>query len=185
MVRDILDSKDSRLRLLSKPVKTIDKKITSLINDLKDTLIVQEDPEGIGLAAPQIGKNLRIFIMKPGSEITTIINPEILSVVKRRILSRKHPQGKKYALDSGKKIMEGCLSLPHYYGPITRAAKITIKYLDENGKSVIKTFEKLDSQIIQHEIDHLNGALFVDRLIEQKKPLYEYVDGEWEKVELL
>ena len=81
--------------------------------------------------------------------------------------------------------MEGCLSLPHFYGPLKRPPKIKIEYLDEDGNKKIDTFEGLEAQIIQHEIDHLEGVLFIDRLLEQKEKLYEYVDGEWEEVDLI
>ena len=80
--------------------------------------------------------------------------------------------------------MEGCLSLPHFYGNIKRSQKIKIKFLDEKGQAHIQTFNGLDAQIVQHEIDHLNGRLFIDELIKQKKPLFEYKNGEWEEVEL-
>src|SRR4029079_14253998 len=82
-------------------------------------------------------------------------------------------------------IMEGCLSLPHFYGPLTRARKLTLQYLDEKGTIQTKSYEGLMAQIVLHEIDHLDGVLFLDRLLEQKKPLYEYRNGEWEEVELL
>ena len=84
-----------------------------------------------------------------------------------------------------RKTLEGCLSLPHYYGPLTRSPKITINYLNEISEKVTEAFEGIYAQIIQHEIDHLEGVLFIDRLIEQKKSLYEYKDGEWEDVELI
>ena len=186
MIRDIVNAKDPRLRVTSKPLKKIDKKIRELINDLKETLDVQNDPEGIGLAAPQIGKNVRVFVMKPHEEIRTVINPRILKIYESstdKPLKKKpgkHKKGKK-----DKKIMEGCLSLPHFYGPIARAKKVTIEYLDENGEKKSQTFVGLEAQIVLHEIDHLDGKLFIDRLIEQKKPLFEYKNGEWEEVDLL
>jgi len=177
MLREILNAKDPRLREVSKPVKAIDKKIKALVKDLKDTLVVQKDPEGVGLAAPQIGKNVRVFVMMPEKEIKVVINPEIVSLVTKKSVKDK-PEPK------GKRIMEGCLSLPHYYGPIARIKKIVLNYLSEDGNEKKETFEGMDAQIIQHEIDHLNGVLFIDRLFEQKKPLYEYRDGEWEQVDL-
>ena len=179
MIREILEATNPKLRQKSKSVKKIDKKVLSVIADLKETLVVQNDPEGIGLAAPQIGKNIRIFIMKPDDIITTIINPKILKIYKTPDHGLKSKKAKKV-----KRIMEGCLSLPHYYGPIVRARKVNIEFLDEDGVKQKKTFSGLDSQIVLHEIDHLNGMLFVDRLLEQKKPLYEFIDGEWEKVEI-
>ena len=177
MVRPILKSTDPRLREKSKRVEKTDKKVVALITDLKDTLKVQNDPEGVGLAAPQIGKNVRIFIFTKGKEMVTIINPEIIKISES---IKKKPK----KADKKTKIMEGCLSLPHFYGPLKRKDKITISYLDEGGKQKTDTFIDFDAQIVQHEIDHLNGILFVDRLLEQKKPLYEYVNGGWEKVEI-
>jgi len=176
MIRQILDVKQSTLREKSKPVIAVDKKIKELIRDMIETLNVQKDPEGVGLAASQIGKNLRVFVMKPKNKVFVVINPEIVSVSKEKNMPTS---------EEGKKIMEGCLSLPHYYGPLKRAKKITIKYLDENGTEKTEEFKGLNAQIVQHEIDHLNGVLFVDRLLEAKTPLYEYMDGEWEKVDLI
>ncbi|OGM08226.1 peptide deformylase [Candidatus Woesebacteria bacterium RBG_13_36_22] len=175
MIREILDAQNPILRQKSKPVRKIDKKVKSIIKDLVDTLEAQIDPEGVGLAAPQIGKNITVFIMKPKNEIKVIINPEIIKI--------RHIQKKK-SQDPKKNIMEGCLSLPHYYSPIKRALKVTLKYLDLNGQEKIEDFFKIEAQIIQHEVDHLKGELFVDRILEQKKPLYEYIDGEWEEVEI-
>lgn len=173
MVKKILKADNPKLRKRSKPVKEVDKKILSLIADLKETLVAQKEPEGIGLAAPQIGKNLKIFVVKVHDELKIFINPEITAVL------RKKSQGKE------KEIMEGCLSVPHYYGPLKRAKKIRVKYLTPEGEKRVETFEGLPAQIIQHEIDHLDGILFVDRLLEQKKPLYKLEADEWEKVDLM
>jgi peptide deformylase len=173
MIRKIVPVTDPVLRKKSKPVKKVDKKIKSLIGDLKDTLLAQKNPEGVGLAAPQIGKNLEIFAMKQGKEITIVINPKILSI----------KVTKKITKDT--KTLEGCLSLPNFYGPLIRSKKITIKYLSEEGKKVTNTFKGFSAQIIQHEIDHLNGVLFVDHLLEKKQPLYEYKSGSWSKVKLI
>ncbi|OGM15285.1 peptide deformylase [Candidatus Woesebacteria bacterium RBG_19FT_COMBO_42_9] len=173
MVRKILEAKDPFLRQVAKPVGAIDKKIKDVVKDLKDTLNVQKDPEGVGLAAPQIGKSLRIFYIshKEASEI--FINPEITS----RGPIRKSPE-------KGK-IMEGCLSLPNYYGPLERSGSVTVNYRSEEGAQKTKTIKGFLAQIIQHEVDHLNGVLFVDRLLEQKKKLYKLAsDDEWEEVDI-
>jgi peptide deformylase len=175
VIKEILDAQNPSLRRPSKAVSKIDKKVRQVIGDLIDTLSVQNDPEGVGLAAPQIGKNLKIFIMKPKKDAKVVINPEIVRVSK---IKKTHKPDKK------KSIMEGCLSLPHYYSPIKRSPKVTLKYMDELGNEKTETFEGMDAQIIQHEVDHLNGVLFIDRLLEQKKPLFEYVEGEWEQVDL-
>lgn len=173
MVMQIVGAKNPNLRKKSKSVKKVDKKIKNLIREMKKTLLAQEDPEGVGLAAPQVGKNLRLFIMKPDSKITTIINPKVISISKNKIKEK------------GESLMEGCLSLPHFYSPLERANSITIKYQDESGKSHKRTFEGYEAQIVQHEIDHLNGIVFVDQVLKQKQPLYEYINGEWEEVDLV
>lgn len=176
MIRKILLSNDPVLRRKSKPVGKIDKKVKDLVKDLKDTLAVQKDPEGVGLAAPQIGKNLRIFAAKYKGFERVVINPEIVKIENK-------PQSVK-SKQSKKEILEGCLSLPYYYGPLKRAPKITIKYLDENGKSVTETFDGFHAQIMMHEIDHLEGVLFIDHLLSEGKPLYKIEGDEWEEVEL-
>jgi peptide deformylase len=177
MIKPILQSGDQVLRAKSKNITKIDKKILDLIKDMKDTLVVQKDPEGIGLAAPQIGKNFRIFLMKPKKteDATVIINPKIVSISTAK---SKKPKAKS-------DIMEGCLSLPHFYGPLTRAQKLTLEFMNEKWEKQTKSFENLMAQIVLHEIDHLDGVLFIDRLLEQKKPLYEFKDGEWEEIELV
>jgi len=176
MIRKILLSKNPILRLKSKPVAKVDKKVLDLIRDLKDTLSIQKEPEGVGLAAPQIGKNLRVFYANYKGFERVVINPEIISIEK---VKRQEVKGK-----SKKEILEGCLSLPYYYGPLKRASKITVKYLSELGKSVTETFEGFNAQIIMHEIDHLEGVLFVDHLLKEKKPLYKVQGDEWEEMEL-
>jgi peptide deformylase len=177
MIQKILQSKDPLLRKISKPVAKVDKKVLTIVKDLKETLSVQKEPEGVGLAAPQIGKLLRIFVANYKGFERVVINPEIIKIEK---VAAK-PSGKL----PKKEILEGCLSLPYYYGPLKRAAKITVKYLNEKGESVTETFEGFNAQIIMHEIDHLEGILFIDRLIKEKKPLYKVEGDEWEEVELI
>ncbi|KKR10581.1 MAG: Peptide deformylase [Candidatus Woesebacteria bacterium GW2011_GWA1_39_21] len=174
MIQKIVSVKDPTLRIPSKNITRFDKKTYKLINDLKDTLVIQNDPVGVGLAAPQIGKNLRVFAIKPDATVKIIANPEIISVAKEA----------KDLIDHDTKLMEGCLSLPNLYGPLKRPSTVKINYLDDKGEKVTKLFSGFEAQIILHEIDHLNGILFIDRLLEQKKPLYELVNGEWEKVEI-
>jgi peptide deformylase len=177
MVQKIIQSGEKKLREVSKPVLKVDKKILRLVQDLKDTLAVQKDPEGVGLAAPQIGVNLRIFAINFKNLKRIVINPEIIEI------SNSSPTTRNRKTKS--EILEGCLSLPHYYGPLKREDYVKVKYLDENGKEVIEEFKDFDAQIILHEIDHLNGFLFIDRLLEQKKKLYKLDEkDEWEEVEL-
>lgn len=176
MVQKIIQSGEKKLREISKPVTKVDKKVSRLVQDLKDTLAVQKDPEGVGLAAPQIGVNLRVFAIEFKNLKRIVINPEIIEV---HSTEYKVPRKKK------DEILEGCLSLPHYYGPLKRESYIKIKYLNETGKKIVEEFKDFNAQIILHEIDHLNGFLFIDRLLEQKKKLYKLdKNDEWEEVEI-
>jgi peptide deformylase len=177
MIQKILLSSDPVLRQKSKPVLKVDKKVSKLIQDLKDTLRVQKEPEGVGLAAPQIGKNFRIFVANYKGFERVVVNPEVLNIEKITPKSQKQK--------SKKEILEGCLSLPYYYGPLKRAPKITVKYLNEKGQEITETFEGFNAQIIMHEIDHLEGILFVDHLLKEKKPLYKVDGDEWEEIELI
>ena len=173
MIVKILQSGEPKLREVSKPVGKIDKKIKTIIKDLKNTLSIQRQPEGVGLAAPQIGKNIRIFVINYKNIKRVIINPEIVET------SNKKDAGKKRRIT-----MEGCLSLPNYYGELKRAAYIKLRYLNEEGKDVVEDFKDFYAQIVLHEIDHLEGKLFIDQLIKQGKPMYKLVGNEWEEVEL-
>ncbi len=180
MIRKIVTAKVPSLRQKSKAVGKIDKKVKELITDMKDTLKAQKDPEGVGLAAPQIGKNFRIFLISYEGIDRVVINPKVLEISKDKQTTKT--KGKK----KGDDLLEGCLSLPHYYGPLSRNSKVKIEYLNENGKGVTEEFKDFLAQIVLHEIDHLDGILFIDRIIEQNSPLYKFhKDGDWEKVELV
>lgn len=207
-IRKIVTTKDAGLREKSRPVGGVDKKLLQLVKDLEDTLSAQNDPEGVGLAAPQIGVNLRVFIMRYRGKIVPIINPEIISMSEKtnepeeqQTINNKEPAFAKAS--AGKQndyIMEGCLSLPYYYGPVKRTWEVTLKYqvLKERGTrhpstslgtswalgTRIKTFKDFSAKIIQHEVDHLDGKIFVDRLLEQKRKLYEMKGKRWEEVEI-
>lgn len=178
MIRKILNVKEKTLREPSKHVAKIDKKIKELIIDMEDTLAAQSDPEGVGLAAPQIGRNLQIFLMKYEDIEKVVINPKIIKSEKEELV--KNGKRKKR-----NKLLEGCLSLPHYYGPLKRPTHITLEYMDETGKKVVEEFNGFLAQIVQHEVDHLNGVLFIDRILEQNAPLYHFHGEEWEEVELV
>lgn len=174
MILKIVTSEDKLLRTRSKEIKKVDKKIKNLIKNMKDTLLDQKDPEGVGLAGPQVGKNIRLFVMrKMDNSLKAIINPKVISKSKKEEVSQ----------DKGE-ILEGCLSVPYLYGPLKRAKTITIEFLDENGKKQKEKFEGFEATIVQHEIDHLEGTLFIDRLLKAKKPLYKLNEfDEWEEVD--
>ncbi len=183
MIRKIVPVKDPKLRQETKEVKVIDKKILNLLEDMRNTLHAQNDPQGVGLAATQLGYPYKIFMMVDRGKIITIFNPKIIKLSK----SDNDPKG-----DNEEYIMEGCLSLPHFYGPVKRSWKTELKYDKavkmENGKWIIEncheTFEGFVAQIIQHETDHLNGKLFIDRLLEQNRQLYQLRNKEWIEVEI-
>ena len=174
MVLKIVDIKDPVLRKKAKHIAQVDKKIRSLISDMQETLRAQKDPEDIGLAAPQVGKSLAMFVVDFENLKKVVINPVILD---------QH-QPKTKVPSKRSKLLEGCLSLPNYYSPIRRGNYIKIKYLDIDGKEVIEDFHNFNAQVIQHEIDHLNGVLFVDHVLKQNSPLYKFSGDDWEEVDL-
>jgi peptide deformylase len=147
---------DPVLRQKSKRVKTIDGSILKLIENMLET--VRAAPGRAGLAAPQVGVPLRVIVIDiPGAENVVLINPEI---VKR---SGERP------------VTEGCLSVPGYYGEIKRAESVTAKGRDASGKEIRIKAEELLAQALEHEIDHLNGILYIDHLESQDK-LYKVED---------
>ncbi len=176
MIRKIVKTGHPVLRKTAKPVKRIDRKVLQLIEDLKDTLKTQKDPEGVGLAACQIGENMRVFAMvRSDKSILIVINPEILSV---KEMTQKE-------IEKEPSLMEGCLSLPNYYTPLSRSKEVKLRYMTEKGETKEEVFKNFEAQIVQHEVDHLEGIMFVDRLLEQKKTLYKLVGNEWEEVEII
>lgn len=139
---------DPVLRAKAKPVETVTDEHRKLIEDMYETMYANN---GVGLAAPQIGLSLRIAVLaipEKDDEVThlALINPEW-----------SNPSGE-MAED------EGCLSVPGLYEEVRRVKSVSVKALDENGKPIEFTCEGLFSRAVQHEIDHLNGMLFVDRL---------------------
>lgn len=160
------------LSSVAKPIFRVDASVIKIVEEMKKTLDRTTDPKGVGLAAPQIGKSLRIFIAKPTdkSKIFVFINPKIteksseISLVKRP---------KKDTSKKASKKLEGCLSLPNIWGPVFRSSSLTLSYLDEQGKHHKQKFSNFLATIIQHEIDHLEGILFPKRVLEQKGILYK------------
>lgn len=153
-------------------VKTITPKVRRLVEEMKKTLVSQRDPEGVGLAATQVGESLSIFIMRPTlkGEISVYINPEARPVQSDDIIStsktlkaRKSKQSK----------MEGCLSIPRIWAPLKRKGRIQLDYEDLDGVKHSKDFEGFEAIIVAHEVDHLNGILFTQRCLEQGVTLYE------------
>lgn len=158
-----------------------DKNLPDLLKQMEKALLEASDPKGVGLAAPQIGKSIAIFMTKPTekSKITVFINPKI---VESSEIEKKDPKIKV-------KKLEGCLSLPNIWGEVLRAPTVTLSYSDTTGKKFTKKFTGFMATIVQHETDHLNGILFPKHVIEQSGKLYkshkdENNEDEFEEIEL-
>ena len=136
---------DPILRRKSKRVRIIDSSIQKLINDMIETM--HAVPGRVGLAAPQVGISLRVFVIGiPDEEDIALINPEIVRRTGERLVE------------------EGCLSIPGYVGQIKRAVSVKVKGRDQNGKEIRIKANDLLAQALEHEIDHLNGVLYIDYL---------------------
>jgi len=140
---------DPVLRQKAKRVKAIDKSVRKLINDMQETL---QTACGVGLAANQVGQTLRLIVLNvPGVDCKVVINPEVI----RRIGSRV--------------VNEGCLSIPGYIGEIKRSELVRVKGQDARGKEIKLKADGLFAEVLEHEIDHLNGILYIDHLESQEK----------------
>ncbi len=147
---------DPVLRLVSKPVERVDAPLLKLADDMFETMY---DAPGIGLAAIQIGEPLRMLVIdlaKEGEEPApqVFINPEILEKSDERSVYE-----------------EGCLSIPDYYAEVERPAKVRVRHLDREGKEQEVEAEGLLATCLQHEIDHLNGVLFIDHISKLKRDM--------------
>ena len=153
-IRDIIILPDTQLRLVSKPIEKITPEIRALADDMFETMY---DAPGIGLAAIQVAQPIRMITMdlskKEGeTEPRVFINPEILSVSEELSVYE-----------------EGCLSIPEYYEEVERPAQVRVRFMDIDGKIHEEDADGLYATCIQHEIDHLNGVLFVDYLSKLKR----------------
>lgn len=125
----------------------LDAKIQNLIPEMIKTMI---ENKGIGLAAPQIGKSIRLIVINTKDKPLILLNPKILW------FSRKKEIGE-----------EGCLSLPGIYGPVSRSFKIKIEGQDKSGKNIKFKAKGLLARVLQHEVDHLNGVLIIDKFVKK------------------
>jgi peptide deformylase len=145
---------DPVLRQKAKRVSRIDSSIQKLIDDMIDTM---RAVSGVGLAAPQIGVSLRVAVIEiPGEEVITLINPEVIKRQGERVVE------------------EACLSVPGYKGEINRSVIVKVKALDREGKEIRIKGEDLLAQALEHETDHLNGILYIDR-VESSDKLFEII----------
>jgi peptide deformylase len=155
-LRPILTIPDPILRKRAKPVERVDERLRRLASDMLETMY---DAPGIGLAAPQIGVSRRLIVMDPAKDDApktplVMVNPEILA---RSEEMRMHE--------------EGCLSIPDFTAEIERPATTRVSYIDREGKQQEMELEGIWSTLVQHEIDHLNGVLFIDYLSRLKRDM--------------
>lgn len=134
------------LKQVAEPVEFVNKKLRQLLDDMEETMRVSD---GVGLAAPQVNVSQRIIVVDDGSGLREFINPEIVKACGSQIG------------------LEGCLSVPGYFGDVDRYNEIEVHYIDRNNKKKKLKAEGFLARIIQHEVDHLNGILFVERVTTQ------------------
>lgn len=149
-IRKIVTEEDPLLRKKSREIKNINDHIKTLAQDMIDTLLSTDN--GIGLAGPQVGVLRRIFVidMREGEGPTVYINPEIISKEDREVHT------------------EGCLSIPNQWEEISRPTKVKVRATNVDGEEFEKEVTGLEAACVEHETDHLNGMLYVDRIKTQK-----------------
>jgi peptide deformylase len=155
-IKPLIILPDPLLRQVSKPVERVDGDLRKLADDMLETMY---DAPGIGLAAIQIGEPLRMLVIDLAKEGEppaphVFINPEILGSSDQRSVYE-----------------EGCLSIPDYYAEVERPASVRVKYLDRDAKLPEMQAEGLMATCLQHEIDHLNGVLFIDHISKLKRDM--------------
>lgn len=151
-IRTILNYPDPRLRTLAKPVETFDDNLKTLIDDMFQTMYAAK---GIGLAATQIDEHIQLIVMdlsEDGDKPRVFINPKVTPLVDEQFTYE-----------------EGCLSVPDFYEKVDRPKRVKIEAMDKDGNAFEEEAEGMLAVCIQHEIDHLNGKLFVDYLSKLKQ----------------
>ncbi len=159
-ILNVLTIPDPRLKLISQPVTSIDAAVDQFIKDFVETL--QSFRGCVGLAAPQVDNPIRIVAIDvsvsrkphPNHGLMVMINPEII------------------ASDGSELMREGCLSIPDFTGNVRRSVQIALRYTDPTGKECNLETEGFEARAIQHEIDHLNGLLFLDRVSSLKDDVF-------------
>jgi peptide deformylase len=140
---EILTRDNPRLRIKANRVPRVDDSVRRLMDDMVETMV---GATGLGLAATQVGVSLRVIVLRVDNQVLQLANPELIRA-------------------SGEQIgYEGCLSVPGYIGEVARAQRVVVKALNRHGKEVRIKGEDLLARALQHEIDHLDGILFVDKL---------------------
>jgi|SRR3989344_6522514 len=177
----VIHAPNPLLRIQTKPVKKITPGLYQITKDMIKLTKTFKDPEGVGLASTQVGLDGAFFVALLQEKQSKVASEAILRVKKSDRASTKRDKfitvfnpkitwkGK-----AVKKYFEGCLSIPNYWGEVQRHLTIKVTYIDESGKEVNATLKGALAWIFQHEIDHLNGKLFPDRVLEQKGKFYKF-----------
>ncbi len=165
MIREIITYPDKRLFLRSNEVETFDEELHSLLDDMYETMIAKN---GIGLAAIQVAVPLRALIINLPDEEGKQHKENLLELINPIIVEKKGSQV----------YTEGCLSVPEYYDDVERAEWVRVEYQDRNGNKKILEADGLLAVAVQHEMDHLDGHLFIEKLPYLKRKKFE---REWKK----
>ncbi len=152
MLRKILIHPDPRLKKVCDPVPQIDDEVRALATDMLETMY---RAPGIGLAAPQVGVNARLLVMDCSRREDETSTPEPMCLINPEIVHQS---------DEKAEYEEGCLSIPDIFANVTRPSGVRVSYIDRDGEPQERDFEGIWSVCVQHEIDHLNGKLFIDYL---------------------
>lgn len=163
---EILIYPDERLKTVCAPVRVITADVDALIQNLVDTMLASG--HSVGVAAPQIGDLRRVAVVDVSrSKLGRDNNHGLLTMINPEIISR-----------SGQKVMrEGCMSLPDYTGNVTRAEEIVVEFLDRDGSEQVIRAAGFEAVAIQHELDHLDGLLFLDRVSSLKTDVFRRKGG--------
>lgn len=153
----VVKAPNPKLRIQTKTVKKITPALLQTLKEMIKLTKTFKDPEGVGLASTQVGLNERFFVAKDGNKFISVINPKILSQTK-----------------TTKQYFEGCLSTPNLWGEVKRHTAIKVSYLTPEGKTITTALKGIMAWIFQHEIDHLDGILFQDRVLQQKGKFYKF-----------
>ncbi|GAB4289852.1 MAG: peptide deformylase [Thiohalomonadaceae bacterium] len=159
-ILEILTYPDARLKQESQPVENFDDELRAFLADLEETMLA--GPGGVGIAAPQVGRFQRIVIVDCSRTRKPVPNHGRLFLINPEITAWE-------GMVSGR---EGCMSVPDYTGNVIRAEKISLHYYDPDGKPQPLDAEGYEARAIQHEIDHLDGLLFLDRLVSRRNDLF-------------
>ncbi len=168
MIKNFITLPDQKIRQISQEVSGFDKSIEGLIQDLIDTSNAQENPIALGLAAPQIGVFKKVFVARIRNKFKPFVNPKIIKFSKNRA-----------------NLMEGCFSVNGIYGGVTRPAEVDVEAYDQYGKKFTKHYKSLEAKIIQHELDHLSGVLFIDHVKKQNGKFFRVEKNKKGKEELV